>query len=405
MVKSINVIISGWFFKITNRLLIYIMLNKIIKLSSVLAVMLFLLAPAIGQAAESVDVYFFYSKTCPHCAKEEIFLDQLEEEYGDRINIHRYEATTNKENYDLFVEYIKSSGKRVDGVPATFIGEEVIVGYRSDNDTGQRIRQAIDSNLGEIGNQKKSALVIDIPLIGETDLSQYSLFGLTVVIAAIDGFNPCAMWVLLILIGMLLGMQRRGRMWFLGLSFIAASAFVYFIFLAAWLEFFSFVGVVRWIQIVIGLLALGVGVFYLNRFRKMKPGECEVVNPEQRRKLSERIKRIVRERALWLALIGIVSVAFVVNLIELACSAGLPAIYTQVMSLSDLTRWEYYLYLLLYIVIFMLDDMLVFIIAMVTMKAVGTTGKFSRYATLIGGVVILLLGLLLIFKPGWVMLG
>jgi len=213
------------------------------------------------------------------------------------------------------------------------------------------------------------------------------------------------MWVLLILIGLLLGMQNRKRMWFLGLTFIAASALVYFIFLAAWLEFFHFIGVVRPVQIIIGLFAFGVGIYYFRRFWKMKPGECEVTNVEQRRKITERIKKIVREQAFWLALIGIIGVAFVVNLIELACSAGLPAIYTQVLAISELSRLQYYLYLLLYVVIFMIDDMIVFAVAMVTMKAVGTTGKFSRWATLIGAVVILLLGVLLIFKPEWVMLG
>jgi len=381
------------------------MVKKITKLFSIFLIIFFLLAPTISQAAEVVDIHFFYSDTCPHCAKEKVFLDQLEKEYGDEINIHRYEVTSSEENYNLFVEFIEELGKRVDGVPATFIGDDVVVGYNSDNDSGARIRNMVEACLEEECENLNDPLVVDLPIFGQTDMSQYSIVGLTAVIAAIDGFNPCAMWVLLILIGMLLGMQRRKRMWLLGSTFIVASALVYFIFLAAWLEFFNYVGAVRSIQVIIGLVAFAVGVYYLNRFRKMRPGECEVVNPEQRKKLSEKIKRVVRQRALWLALIGIVGVAFVVNLIELACSAGLPAIYTQVLALSDLTRWEYYLYLLLYIVIFMLDDMVVFIIAMVTMKAVGTTGKFSRYATLIGAIVILLLGALLVFKPEWVMLG
>jgi hypothetical protein len=213
------------------------------------------------------------------------------------------------------------------------------------------------------------------------------------------------MWVLLFLITMLLGMTNRKRMWTLGLTFIASSALVYFIFFAAWLNFFKFIGVVRPVQIIVGLVALGVGIYYLRRFWKTRPGQCEVTNPEQRRKLMDKIKRIVSEQALWLALIGIIGLAAVVNLIELACSAGLPAIFTQVLALNDIPAWQHYLYLILYIIIFMLDDMIVFAIAMVTLKAVGTSGKYSRWGMLIGGIVIMILGALLALKPEWVMFG
>lgn len=402
------------------------MTKILFKLVFVLVVLLvvFLIWPKSLQAEEPVVLYLFWGQGCPHCAEEQVFLATLQREYGDRLVVKDYEVYYDQDNRLLFQRFATAYGQTVGGVPATFIGEQATIGYATDETTGQQIKNEIDVCLagdcvdkgrailgqrqGETGDQGKSErkpLLVNLPILGQTDLSRYSLFGLTAVIAAIDGFNPCAMWVLLILIGMLLGMQRRRRMWFLGSVFIVASALVYFVFLAAWLEFFKFIGAVRPVQVIIGLVALGVGVYYLNRFRKMRPGQCEVVDPERRKRLSEKIKRIVREQALWLALVGIVAVAFVVNLIELACSAGLPAIYTQVLSLSDLTRLQHYLYLGLYVFIFMLDDLLVFIIAMVTMRAVGTTGTYSRWATLVGGVVILILGLLLIIKPEWVMFG
>ena len=92
------------------------MLNKIIKLFSILVILSFLLVPVAGLADEAVDIHFFWSKTCPHCAKEEIFLDQLEQEYGDRINIHRYEVTASKENSDLFIEYIECASATTSGI-------------------------------------------------------------------------------------------------------------------------------------------------------------------------------------------------------------------------------------------------------------------------------------------------
>ncbi len=388
-----------------------------------------LLVPQAGRADDTVSVYFFYSDSCPHCAKEEVFLDELEQEYGEQVVINRYEVVKDETSQELFRGFAAVSSQPITGVPATFIGDQVIVGFGTAGTTGEQITTVIDRCLAgacpDVGSELiasleselepdpqsepapafDNALVVDLPLFGETDLSDYSLFGLTAVVAAIDGFNPCAMWVLLILIGMLLGMQNRRRMWLLGISFIVASAFVYFIFLAAWLEFFKFIGVVRLVQVIIGLVAAGAGVYYIRRFWKSRPGQCEVTNPEQRRKISERIKKIVQENALWIALPSIIGLAFVVNLIELACSAGLPAIYTQVLSLSDLSRLQYYGYLLLYVLIFMLDDLFVFIIAMITLKVTGTTGKYSRYATLVGGLVIILMGLLLLFKPEWLSFG
>ncbi|MFZ6036458.1 MAG: hypothetical protein ACOYUK_04945 [Patescibacteria group bacterium] len=371
---------------------------------------------AADEQVADVTMYFFYSETCPHCAREEVFIDQLQSLYGDRLRVERYEIST-PASLSLFYQFVAAFTEPINGVPATFIGSHVVVGYGGDTTTGAEIQGIIEScfqkncpdtlvlvqgeSLPEPSREvtPSERRMIELPFFGAIDTSAYPLFGLTVVIAAVDGFNPCAMWVLLILIGLLLGMQNRRRMWLLGVTFIAASAMVYFIFLAAWLELFRFVGIVRWLQILVGLGALGVGAYYLRRFVKSRPGVCEVTNVEQKRKITDRIKRVVHERTLWLAIPGIIGVAFVVNLIELMCSAGLPAVYTQVLSLSELSRVSYYGYLLLYVCIFMLDDLVVFFIAMVTMKAIGTEGKWSRYATLVGGVAILIIGILLIIDP------
>ncbi|MFC1687706.1 hypothetical protein ACFL0L_03940 [Patescibacteria group bacterium] len=383
--------------------------------------------PISTDAAKPVEVYFFYSDTCPHCSHAGTFLDSLEKQYGEQIAIHRYEVTNDKEGQVLFQEFISHVDQLITGVPATFIGNQVIVGFGTEDTTGAQLVSLIDTCLdaecvdprlliaGETPIEEAredegiidepQSLVVDLPFAGEVDLTHYSLFGLTVVLGAADGFNPCAMWVLIFLITILLGMQNRRRMWILGLSFIVASAAVYFVFLAAWFNFFKFVGAVRWMQTLIGIVALGIGAYYLKRFWKMRTLTCDVTNPEQRQKIMERIKNVVRKNSLFLALVGIIGIAAIVNVIELFCSFGLPAIYTEALSLASLANTQYYLYLLLYVVVFMLDDMIIFAIAMMTMKAVGAHGKYSRYATLVGGIVILLIGALLIINPKWIMFG
>ena len=106
-----------------------------------------------------------------------------------------------------------------------------------------------------------------------------------------------------------------------------------------------------------------------------------------------------------IALVGIVLLAAAVNLVELVCSAGLPAVYTQVLILSGLPAWQYYVYLLLYIIFFMLDDLFVFFIAMSTLKMAFISAKYTRYSNAIGGILMLIIGILLIFRPDWLFFG
>lgn len=363
--------------------------------------------PSFAQAKSAVDVYFFWGDGCPHCANEEEFLKNIETEYGDTVQIHRYEVWYDEDNQKLLQQLATEHNTYVQGVPTTFIGDGIVVGFANADTTGVEIRQLIDIELNpetEI-TETTDDETIAIPILGAVNPKTYSLPILTFVIAAVDGFNPCAMWVLVLLIGMLIGMQNRKRLWILGTLFIFISGLVYFLFLAAWFNVFQFIGAVRWIQILVGAFALGAGVYYLRRFWKTRPGQCDVTNPEQKRKIIERMKNVVHKRSLLIAAAGIIVLASLVNIVELACSAGLPAIYTQVLSLSDLATWQHYLYLVFYIIIFMLDDMIIFAIAVTTFKSVVTSGKYSHIATLVGGVVILLLGFFLLFKPGWVMFG
>ena len=246
---------------------------------------------------------------------------------------------------------------------------------------------------------------IDLPLFGKVNLQELSLPIFTIMIAFLDGFNPCAMWVLIFLISLLMGMQDRRRMWLLGSVFILASGFVYFLFMSAWLNFFLFIGLVNWIRIAIAALAIFVAVHYLRDFVKNKDGACQVDLAGNKQKIFARLKEVVYRKSLIWSLVGIVLLAFTVNLLELVCSAGLPAVYTKVLSMSELSTWQYYLYLVIYILVFMLDDMVVFAIAMISMKRIALNTKYARYSHLIGGIIMLIIGILMLFKPEWIMFG
>jgi len=221
----------------------------------------------------------------------------------------------------------------------------------------------------------------------------------------LDGFNPCAMWALVFLIGLLLGVRDRARMWLFGLTFIAASALVYFLFMAAWLNVILFFGMLVWVRVTIGVVALGGGVFSVRDSLENPEISCTISGDVHRRKFRARLRNVVRQHNLALALGGIVLLAFMVNLVEIVCSAGFPAIYTQVLSLNALPVWKYYAFILLYILFFMLDDMVVFAAAMITLEVTGATTRYVRWTRLVGGILMLIVGVLLIFRPQWLMFG
>lgn len=246
---------------------------------------------------------------------------------------------------------------------------------------------------------------LTLPIIGTIQIANLSLPLLSVVIGLLDGFNPCAMWTLFFLISLLLSMKDKRRMWILGTVFIITSAFVYFLFLSAWLNFFLILGFLFWIRIIVGLVALGAGIYNLRDYYVNREGACKVTGSEKRRKTFDKLKSITHERSFILALGGIILLALAVNLIELVCSAGLPAIYTQILSLNTLSAWQYYSYILIYIFFFMLDDLFVFAVAMITLHAVGIQSKYARFSRLIGGILMLIIGVLLLFKPELLMFG
>lgn len=416
---------------------------------------------AIYSFAEenNVNAYLFYGNGCPHCAKEAVFLDSILDDYSN-LNIYAFEVYFNKENSDLMKIASDSLGANATGVPFLIVNDKYFVGFSEHYSPGE-IKEAIencslnkcddplskiigieednpvvinssqeeDENLKEIpkvGDIEKKEIdiineevsnsvdkkninekekIIKLPFLGERNIHNLSIPVLAIFMGILDGFNPCAMWTLLFLISLLLGMENKRRMWTLGVSFIVASASVYFVFMSAWLNLILFLGIVMWVRILIGGLAIWGGSYNLKKFFRNKNGGCEVTGSEKRQKVFEKLKNITKKDNLWIALGGIVLLAFMVNLVELVCSAGLPAIFTQVLAMNDLSTFSYYLYILLYILFFMIDDLFVFFIAMTTLKMTGITTKYAKYSHLVGGILMLIIGVLLIFKPEVLMFG
>jgi glutaredoxin len=380
-------------------------------------------------------IHIFSSKTCPHCREAENFLQQLKQQ-SPSLTIYKYEIAyqQNSQLLTLLADSLEVDGQ---GVPFMLINNQAIIGFSTNTPAkihellkltkveedevvkivrSEKLTPIIEELeslggdqdfLNDVGNASKKPTAseeeIKLPFFGSISLKEVSLPILTVMIAFLDGFNPCAMWVLVFLISLLMGMKDRRRMWLLGSVFILSSGFVYFLFMSAWLNFFLFLGLVNWIRIAIAFLAIFAAFTYLKDYVKNKDGSCQVDLGGKKQRIFARLKEVVYRKSLLWSLLGIIILAFTVNLLELVCSAGLPAVYTKVLSMSELSVWQYYLYLVIYILIFMLDDMLVFSITMISMKRVVLNSKYARYSHLIGGIIMLIIGLLMLFKPEWIM--
>ena len=428
------------------------MLKKIL---IILILSLFFFIPGVVSAQESeVNLYFFWSKSCPHCTKEKEFLREIAPDYPNLI-VHDFEVGI-RENSLLLQKIGQSFKIETGGVPITIIGRDYFVGYYDDKTTGKTIIDLYEKYakegdpdlvgiiIRELEEGKNTSAPtetpvptpttiplitqiptitpvlsegsfvdkniqipdqINVPILGSINIKNLSLPLLAIVLGGLDGFNPCAMWVLLFLISLLLGMEDKKRRWILGTTFIVASAFVYFLFMAAWLNLILFIGFIIWVRIAIGLVAIGGGGYNLREYFVNKESGCKVTGGEKRRAVFEKLKAVTQQRRFVIALGGIILLAFAVNLVELICSAGLPVIFTQILTLSNLPSWQYYAYMLLYIFVFMLDDLFVFFTAMITLEATGLSTKYTRASHLIGGILMIILGLLIIFKPEILMFG
>ena len=358
-------------------------------------------------AQKRVELIFFWGSGCPHCAKEEKFLEKIEKEYPE-VEIKRYEVWHDSENQKFFQEVAKKYHVSQPGVPLTIIKDKYFIGYRDDETSGREIEDYIKEILGK-ERPAEANKKIKAPILGEIDISKMSLFTLTLIFGALDGFNPCAMWVLLFLLTLLINTRSRKRMFLVGGTFILASGIIYFLILAGWLKLFLAIGYINLTRILIGVFALGFGVWQIRNFIEYK-GVCPIseggaVKGKIREGLIKQAQKVVSLPLTPAILVGIVLLALGINLVEFFCSAGLPAIYTRILALNSLSPLGYYFYLLLYVLIFMLDDLIVFTIAAIALRKIGFTEKYNYWATLIGGLLIFILGILLIFKPELLMFG
>ena len=397
--------------------------NNFIKLFKILFIITLFFPIVIFGKAKELNIYLFYGDKCPHCAELEKFLEQYLDD-NKNVILNKYEVWSNKENQEKYKEVQKILNDYSNGVPYLIIGNNVITGYDSEI-TPERIKNTItyysnfdykdkvgiylgttteeEENLKEDGKKYEDAEV-NIPILGKKKSKEVPILLSTILIGLVDGFNPCAMWILIFLISMLLGMKNVKRKWALGITFLLSSALVYFLFLISWLNLAVFLNNIILIRMGISIIAVFFGILTILKFFFVKEDDgCEVVDKSGRKKIINSIKKIIKEKSFILALFGIVVLAASVNVIELLCSLGLPVMFTQISTINEVSKTAQIIYSLIYVFFFLIDDIVVFTIAMKTLEIKAISNKSGKYSHLIGGIIMLIIGFLMIYKPEWLM--
>ena len=351
-----------------------------------------------SSTGEGFEVDFFYLPGCSHCDEQRPFNEKLANTYP-QIQIIEHDATTPAGSALLSEKLEELEVQDEPDFPITIFENQVFGGWESEETTGRAIEEALQQCLAgncppPAGEKPKDTIVL--PLIGEIVLADYSLPALAVILGLVDGFNPCAMWVLVYLISIIATLRDRKRIWLIVGSFVLASGILYFLFMTAWLNAFLFIGYVKPVTIVIGLVALGGGILQIREVVETKGAiVCKVTDEESRKKTMTRIQKIVSSPITLGTIAGIVALAFAVNSIEFVCSAAIPAVFTRVLSLASLTTFQYYNYILLYVFFFMLDDLVIFGTAAFALTS-NLGDRYAKYSRPVGATILIILGLLLL---------
>ena len=391
---------------------------------------------AIAQEAvstEPVNIYVFQRDDCTFCKAEKAFLESLEPRKAEL----GYEVVmldiVNDEEANALYQQVTTLKKVPRITPITVIGDTLIQGFDAPETTGERILAAVqrahatETRLSledfiagdtlvdaltaagcdsadvctiDAGDAHAGEFTFKLPFYGVVDLRAFSLSTLAVVLGTIDGFNPCAMWVLVTFLLILLQIGDRKKMWQVAGLFIVAEAVMYWLILNVWYSTWDFVGLDRIVTPVVGLIAIGGGAYFLYKYYKSREQlTCDVVDLEKQGKIHRKITEIASGPMTLAAIAGILGIALSVNIIEFACSVGIPQAFTKILEINHLTFLETQWYTFLYILFYMADDFVVFGLALWGSKKIHATDKYYRLSLLIGGILMVVLGVLLTFAP------
>lgn len=360
-----------------------------------------------ADATTSIHFYFFWSKNCPHCLKALDYLEQLKQRHD--LVVHSYQLIGNQDNVVRYQVMANSLGYSARSVPAFFLCNTMLTGF-DDLSTPNQIQSILQrcgqhleqhgSLAGFVGNQT-GPMIINLPFIGTVEAGLDTLPLLTLIIAGVDAFNPCAFFVLMFLLSLLIHTRSRKRMLLVGGVFVFFSGLLYFLFMAAWLNLFRVIGHLDAITLVAAVVALIVGVINIKDFFWFKRGISLTISEHSKPMLYQRMRGLLQARSLPTLLLATTGLALFANLYEFLCTAGFPMVYTRILTLSNLTTSEFYLYLIFYNLVYIIPLLIIVVIFVVTMSMRKLQQNEGRGLKLFSGSMMFALGMVLLVQPAW----
>jgi thiol-disulfide isomerase/thioredoxin len=345
-----------------------------------------------------VHLYFFWTPSCPHCREARPVVERIAER-SPWLVVHSYDLSAGPAGRELYVEIAEQLGEQARYVPAFAFCETLTQGFEGEAQLDAQL-QACRDQIGDGPPGPATDAAVRLPLFGEVDVRAWSLPTTTIVLAGLDAFNPCAFFVLLFLLSLLVRSQSRARMVLIGAIFIVVSGVWYFVFMAAWLNVFLWFGELRWMTLAAGIVAVLMAALNIKDFFAPARGPSLSIPAAKKPDLFARMRKLARASSLPSALLATVVLAAAANTYELLCTAGLPMIYTRVLTMADLTIAQYYLYLAFYNVVYVIP---LIVIAAIFIKTLGTRKlqeHEGRALKLLSGLMMLGLGIALLVAPG-----
>ncbi len=384
----------------------------VILVRSMLIGMVVLLVVGVARADDGqLHMLVFHSDVCPHCEAQKPFLDKLDEVHPELL-VHEYEIRQVAENRALFRQVAAAHGVGADSVPAVFAGGRAWIGdsglirrqiaahvehciERGDcpdsRDTGERFeRQAT----------VRESVTFDVPFVGTIDLMVQPVTVSTALIAFIDGFNPCSLWVLTILLALVIHSGSRKRILVVGLTFLTVTAAIYGMFITGVFGALNLMAMAGWIYPVVALFALVFAVVNIKDYFWFQRGISFTIDEKHKPGIYKRIRGLMVDGRSMPALIGATALmAGGIAFIELPCTAGFPVIWSGIVASHDID-WLYFAFLLgLYLLIYLAIELVIFFIALTSLRVDRFEERHGRILKLVGGIIMLALAGVLVFAP------
>lgn len=390
---------------------------------------------AVEDGEAKVHLYFFWSKTCPHCQHAYPFVEALPQQYPWLV-LHSLELTEHPENVQQYVEMAAALGEQAQYVPAFFVCGAMSAGYDDHDTSGAALVQSLEqchavaqaqlppaasaaaqtAAAGLAATAAEPAAVqpaaapvapvapvvapaLTLPLIGALDAQSLSLPVFTLVVAGLDAFNPCAFFVLMFLLSLMVHAGSRKRMALIGGVFVLTSGLLYFVFMAAWLNIFLIVGELALITTVAGLVAVVIALINIKDFFWFKQGVSLSIPASAKPGLYGRTRNLLKASSLPAMLAGTIVLALAANSYELLCTSGFPMVYTRTLTLHDLPPATFYAWLALYNVIYIIPLLVIVTVFTARFGARKLSEEEGRVLKLLSGLMMLLLGLVLVIAP------